>query len=515
MRDDAFLVIARSREADSDPPAGLELVDLVKPAAAPAQTAISFGPFSLLPTRRLLLEAGRPVHLGSRALEILVALVERRGELVGKAELIARVWPDTVVEEGNLKVQVAALRRALGDGRGGNRYLVTIPGRGYRFVAPVTLTEAAPLPARTKRGHNLPVRVTSLVDRVDVIAHVVAQLPRQRFLTVVGPGGIGKTAIALATAERLVGSYEHGVWFVDLAPVVDPRLVPSAAAAALGLEICSENPLAGLIVALRHKRLLLVLDNCEHVIDAAAAFAAEVFKDLPGAHILATSREPLRVDGERVHRVSPLEGPPESAALGAAAALGFPAIQLFVERAAASVAAFELSDADAPIVAEICRRLDGLPLAIELAAARVDALGVRGIAARLGDCMRLLTGGKRTAPPRQQTMSATLDWSYGLLTEAGRTVLRRLAIFSGSFTLGAAAAVAADARHSEDEIVEQVSELTATSLLVADPGGVEPRFRLLETTRAYALEKLAASGERESLARRHAKYGRGPLEAAA
>jgi predicted ATPase len=301
------------------------------------------------------------------------------------------------------------------------------------------------------------------------------------------------------------------VWFVDLAPLVDPRRVPSAVASALGLEICPENLPRGLVAALRDKRLLIVLDNCEHVIDAAAALAVGVLKAVPGAHILATSREPLRVEGERVQRVSSLECPPASAQPGAAEALGFPAVQLFVERAAASAGVFELSDADAPLVAEICRNLDGLPLAIEFAAARVAAFGVSGLADRLGDRLRLLTGGRRTAVARHRTMSATLEWSYGLLTEAGRTVLRRLAIFAGSFTLEAAGAVAADARHSEREIIDQVAELTAKSVVVADLAGAEPRFRLLETTRAYALEKLAESGERDRLVRRHAEYCRGLL----
>ena len=481
--------------------------------------AISFGPFRLLPEQLLLLEADRPVRLGSRALGILLALVERPGELVGKDELMGRVWPGTFVEEGNLKAQVAGLRRALGDGHGGNRYLATIPGRGYCFVAPVTLTKGqaplAPQPARAKPEHNLPVQVTRLIGRLDVVAHVAAQLAWQRFLTIVGPGGIGKTAIALAAAERLLGRYEHGVWFVDLAPLVDPRLVPNALASALGLEIRSEDPLPGMTGALRDKRLLLVLDNCEHVIDAAAALAGGIVKGVPGVHILATSREPLRADGEHVHRVSSLESPPASDRLSAAEALGFPAVQLFVERAAATLDGFELSDADAPIVAEICRALDGLPLAIEFATARVDALGVRGIAARLGDRLRLLTGGRRTALPRQRSMSATFDWSYGLLAEVGRATLRRLGIFAGSFTLRAAGAVAADARHPEGEIVAQVTELTSKSLVVADLTGAEPRFRLLDTTRAYALEKLEESGERDRLGRCHAEYYRDLLEAAA
>ncbi len=208
-------------------------------------------------------------------------------------------------------------------------------------------------------------------------------MPRQRLLTIVGPGGIGKTSVALAVAEALLPAYEHGVWLIDLAPLSDPRLVPSALAAALGLEIRSENPLPGLIAMMRDKRMMLVLDNCEHVIDDAAALAMAVLKGAARVHIFVTSREPLRVEGERVFRLSPLPNPPASIGLTAAEALESPAVQLLVERARASLDEFELTDADAPLVVDICRRLDGMPLAIEFAAARVEAFGIRCIAAHL------------------------------------------------------------------------------------------------------------------------------------
>jgi len=477
--------------------------------------AVSFGPFRLLTDQRLLLEGEKPVRLGSRALDILVALVEHPGQVVGKNELIARGWPNTIVEESNLKFQISALRRTLG---GGNRYLLNVPGRGYCFIAPVTRTEqpksVAPQATATEAGHNLPAHLTRLIGRDDTVSRLARQLAAQRLLTIVGPGGIGKTSVALAVAEAVVPAYDHGVWLIDLAPLSEPRLVSSALAAVLGLEIRSEDPLPGLIASQRDKRMLLVLDNCEHVIDAAAAVAVGILRAAPGVNILATSREPLRAEGERVHRLSSLPSAPASARLSAAEALGFPAIQLFVERAAASVGEFELSDADAPVAAEICRRLDGIPLAIEFAAARVDAFGVRGLAARLDDRLRLLTIGRRSAASRHQTMSAALDWSYGLLTEMEQTVLRRLAIFAGGFTLDAASAVAADATQPKGEIINQLAELVAKSLVAADVGDAEPRLRLLETTRAYALEKLADSGEREQLARRHAEYYRDLLEAA-
>jgi predicted ATPase len=232
-------------------------------------------------------------------------------------------------------------------------------------------------------------------------------------------------------------------------------------------------------------------------------------------HILATSREPLRVESERVYRLSPLPNPPASGRLTAAAALEFPAIQLFVERVTKKLDEFELSDADAPLAADICRRLDGLPLAIELAAARVQAFGMQGLGAHLDDPLGILTWGYRSSPPRHRALSATLDWSYGLLTEAEQRVLRRLAIFVGGFTLHAAGAVAADATHPEIEIIDQLAELVAKSLVTSDVGGAEPRYRLLEITRTYALNKLAESGEGKALARRHAEYYRDLLELAA
>jgi predicted ATPase/DNA-binding winged helix-turn-helix (wHTH) protein len=474
--------------------------------------AIAFGAFRLFPAQELLLEGETPLRIGNRALEILKLLVERAGVLVTKDDLVARVWPNTIVEEGNLRVHMAALRRALGDGQAGNRFVATIPGRGYRFVAPVSVltrpqsssVQVVPL----KSAHNLPVRLTRMVGRADIVGALVAQLPERRFVTIVGPGGIGKTTVGLAVAHELSTFYRDGIHFVDLAPVTDPLLVPSTLANVLGTAIRSEKPIPALVNALKDKQVLLLLDSCEHVIEPAADLAVEVLKGAPGVHILATSREPLRAEGERVQRLAPLGLPPESVRLTAAAALTFPAVQLFVERAAASLDGFELDDADAPAVADICRRLDGIALAIELAAGRVDAFGVRDLAARLNDRFRLLTRGRRTALPRHQTLSATLDWSYEFLPESERVTLRRLAVFAGSFTPEAAGAVAASAEIAASEVVDCVANLVAKSLVVADISGAIVRYRLLETMRAYALDKLADSGESNEVARRHAEYFR-------
>lgn len=480
--------------------------------------AIAFGRFRLLAEQRLLLEGDAPLRLGSRALEILIALVERHGELVTKHELMKRVWPNIIVEEGNLKVQVAALRRVLGDGHGGNRYLVNVPGRGYRFVAPVMpLDDGAPAtaPALAPPCHNLPAPVTRLIGRAEQVAELAALLAEHRCLTIVGPGGIGKTSVALAVAEMQIARHEHGVWRVDIASIGEPRLVPRSVASALGLQIRSDAPLVEIAAALRDRRMLLLLDDCEHVVEAVAELAAALLRAAPALRIIATSREPLRVTGERLHRLAPLACPPSGVRLGAREALEYPAVQLFVERAAAALGEYELADADAPVVIDLCRALDGMALAIEFAAARIDIFGLRGLAQRLDDRLRLLTSGTRTALPRHQTLRALLDWSHDLLDPAARMTLRRLAIFAGSFTLRAAGAVASDDAHPEAEIVERTTELVAKSLVQAEMSDAEPRFRLLETTRAYALAKLAETGEREALARRHAEYYRNLLEAAA
>src|SRR6266849_2240143 len=301
--------------------------------------AISFGPYRLLAAQRLLLERDQPVRLGSRAFDILAALVEHPGEVVGKEQLIARAWPQTFVEESNLKIQMSALRRALGDGQGGNRYVITVPGRGYNFVAPVRREQASlaapasPTPSTTP--NNLPFAITRMIGRDDAVAALVTRLSRERLVTVVGAGGMGKTTVALAVAERRMASYEHGVWLVDLAPLGDPRLVPSAVATVLGLEIRTEDPLVALVAAVRDNRMLLLLDNCEHVIDAAAGLAVAILGGAPGVSILATSREALGVAGEREYRLAPLGSPQASSRLTAEEAAAFPAVKLFVERVTA------------------------------------------------------------------------------------------------------------------------------------------------------------------------------------
>src|SRR6266403_678469 len=472
-----------------------------------AAPTFSFGPFHLIPTQRLLLEAGEPLRLGSRALDILIALVERHGELLSKEELMARVWPKMFVEPSNLTVHVAALRRVLGDGRNGNRYLVNIPGRGYRFVAPVRVAdEAMPSlpqlqPIVVSGANKLPPQITRLVGRAEALRTLAAQLSEQRLITIVGPGGIGKTSVALAVAEAVAGGYEHGVWVVDLAHLSDPSLVPDA----LASEALSDDLLPSLVESIRGKQMLLVLDNCAHLVEAAAPLAGRILRGAPGVRILATSREPLRAEGERRHRVSPLDVPPASVPLTAAEALRFSAIELFVQRAAAKLDGFELNDSDASIVADLCRKLDGLPLAIEFAADHIDAFGVRGLSSRLAGRLQLLTGGYRTAQPRHQSLRAMLDWSYDQLPEPERDVLRRLSIFPGKYSLEEAIAVAAGDEIAVPAVIDHIMSLVTKSLIAADISCKEPLYRMLETTRCYALEKLRESGEFNAVARRHAE----------
>ncbi len=480
--------------------------------------ATSFGPFRLFAEQRLLLEGDKPVRLGNRAFDILTALVERGGEVVGKEELMARAWPQTFVDEANLKIQVSALRRALGDGQGGNRYIVTMVGRGYNFVAPIHIDEPSrSLPPATVPAaavHNLPLAVTRMIGRAEAVQALISRLLPQRLVTIIGPGGIGKTTTALAVAERMTAEYEHGVWLVDLASLADARRVPSAVATVLGLQIGTEDPVQGLVAALRDNRMLLLLDNCEHVIDEVASLATALLSGAKHVDILATSREPLQVVGENEYRLAPLGSPLASSRLSAADAAAFPAVQLFVERVTAIVEDFAMTDDNAPLVVKICRGLDGLPLAIEFAAPGVEVLGLEGLAARLDDSLPLLGSRRRGRVPRHRTMRAVIDWSYGLLSEGEKLFFGALGIFSGGFPVEAVAAVAMDPATTGLEAIDRLADLVTKSLVVADVSGAKPRFRLLETTRAYAIEKLDESGERQHVARRHADYYRDLFERA-
>ena len=478
---------------------------------------IAFGRFSLMPRHRELLFDDHLVELGDRAFDVLVALIDARGAIVSKDALMSRVWPNQVVEENNLEVQISALRTALGDHRG---LIRTVSRRGYQFTGEIRfVTEDGNVYVGAGRKTtppvtNLPQPVSKLIGRDQNLREILDLAAAHRFVTLTGPGGIGKTRLALAAARQSLPQYRDGVWLADLAPLSDPGLVPTAVAAATGLEFADGNVTAERVAhALDGKEVLLVLDNCEHLIDAAALTVEALLRANSAGRVIATSREPLRAEGEQVYPVSPLAVPAEDSD-DKTDPLEYGAVRLFVERARATKPQFAL---DRPLMAKlavICRRLDGIPLAIELAAARAATLGIEELAVRLDERFNLLTGGRRTALPRHQTLRATLDWSYELLAEPERILLRRLAIFSGTFSLKAAIHVAGNQEPVALDVIEGLSSLVAKSLVASGVESAIARYRLLDTTHAYALEKLTESGEREQVAHRHAEYYRDVFERA-
>jgi predicted ATPase/DNA-binding winged helix-turn-helix (wHTH) protein len=473
------------------------------------QGCVSFGPFRLNLAERLLERNGVTVTLGARAFDILAMLATRAGAVVGKKELLAQVWPDVLVGDGCLRFHMGSLRKVLGDGKDGMRYFATIPGRGYCFVAPVLRLEGPGLAVIQSEPFEptaiLPPRLTRMIGRDAEVEEVAKSLLNGRFITLVGAGGMGKTTVAIAIGHRLRQAFGGVVRFIDLGSVIDPQLLPSTVATSVGLASHAPNLVPGLISFLHDKNLLIILDNCEHVIDAVAILAEQIFNAAPDIYILATSREALRVEGEQVYQLLPLSTPPERE-LDTALTLAFPSVQLFVERVFASGVRIELTDGGTRAIAEICRNLDGIPLAIELAAGRVNAYGVEGIAALLGDRFGVLVDGRRTAKSRHQTLGATLDWSYELLTDAERIVLRRLSVFVGTFTIEAAEAVLGFAELGGNATLVGLGNLVSKSLVAADLTGSKHHYRLLDTTRTYARSRLQDSEEAHEVSRRHALY---------
>jgi predicted ATPase/DNA-binding winged helix-turn-helix (wHTH) protein len=470
----------------------------------------SFGRFRADMARRALFVDDIPARLGARAFDVLTALIERRDRVVGKSELLEAVWPNLVVEENNLQVQISALRKLLG-----SDVIETIPGRGYRFTA---LLEGAQeratgsLPSRVSSAEraptNLPVEMAPLYGRDADVRMVQRLVHEHRLVTIAGAGGIGKTRVSLAVAYALLDRFTHGVWVIELAPLAAPELVAASVARVLGHQLRGAGAgesLDELVGLLQAQQLLLVIDNCEHLVDAVSHLAQSILHRAPNVQMLMTSQEPLRLPGERLFRLETLSVPADGVTTSAAQALEHGAVRLFVERAQALDPRFALDQRTLQAVIDICRGLDGLALAIEMAAARVPALGVQGVRERLGERLRMLTVASRTAVRRHQTLRAALGWSYGLLAPKDRVVFRRLGVFSSGYTIEAAQRVTSDGQLDEWAVLDAIGRLVDKSLVVAD-GADRPRYRMLESVRAYALENLAAAGETGELARRHARY---------
>ncbi|MCS0497692.1 helix-turn-helix transcriptional regulator [Ancylobacter sp. MQZ15Z-1] len=467
------------------------------------------------PSRQSLSRDGVPVRIGARAFDLLTLLVRRSGDLVSKKELLQFGWPDTFVHEGNLKVNVAALRRVLAgteSDASDASYIATVPGRGYRFVVPVAVEPMAPpaepslptAPAAPVHSRTLPA-LRPLIGRRQDIARLADRLAGARCLSIVGPGGVGKTTVAVAVAHEARAGFADGISFVDLSTIDDPQYVPAAIAAGIGARQAADDGLAGIIDALHERRVLLLLDNCEHLAPAVAATVERLTTALPLLTVLATSREPLRVAPEYVHRLPTLEVPAPGRAMTAEQALEFPAIRLFVTRARERCD-YALTDADAPLVSAICQRLDGIALAIELAASKIGAYDVATLLQMLEQRFQLLSNGPRQAPLRQQTLLATLDWSYRLLSDDEATLLRFLSVFAGVFHLQDAIAVAEAAGLAPAQAIDAIERLTARSLVAVEYRDGALHYRLLDSTRAYAGERLAAAGEQNRAMARYARH---------
>jgi predicted ATPase/DNA-binding winged helix-turn-helix (wHTH) protein len=465
--------------------------------------------------RRELRVLGSPVPVGGRAFEIIEVLARSAGELVTKSELMDRVWPGAVVSENTLHVHTAAVRKALGPNRS---LLKTESGRGYRLLGDWTVRrhDAAKPPAGLQRMRvdgespvtNFPVTVTRLVGRTPAVTRLRDLLSAYRMVTLTGPGGIGKTSLALKAARGIVGEFPDGGWLVELASLSDPTLLPSTVAHVLGLRLGVERISAELVArTIGTQKLLLVFDNCEHIIGAAAEFTEILVQLCQNVTVLATSREIFRIEGEYVYRVPPLEVPTQ-AQNDPREILEHSAVELFIARAQALDSEFSSHAGNLPTIATICRHLDGIPLAIEFAAARAATLGVKQVALSLGDRFALLTSGRRNAVPRHRTLRAMLDWSYELLSEPERLLFRRLAIFSGGFTLDAVAAVMRDSGLDPSRVTDGIANLVIKSLAVLDHLTTPTRWHLLETVRAYALEKLSLHDQLDTVARWHALHYR-------
>ncbi|BCG04284.1 hypothetical protein PPGU19_088520 (plasmid) [Paraburkholderia sp. PGU19] len=469
---------------------------------------IKIGSLDISLEHRQVLLDGQPVRLGSRAFDILVLLIAADGKLVSRDEIMRHVWPNTVVEENNLQVHIHAIRRAFGAER---ERIRTEPGRGYRLILVANRQnhpiqggrEGAVNPDALPVAHQrLPAGVPSLIGRDDALTEIARLLCDSQCLTLIGVGGIGKTRLAIEVAHRVQGDFSDGVVFVPFASIDDSQSAFDAFARATGTRLSpGSEALAQVGREWSGREALIVLDNCEQVLDVAAAITEVLINAGSGMRVLATSLEAMRVRDEITYTVPPLALPTDDEIT---VVWHSEAVQFFVACARALGANFPSDEHSIRLVGEVCRRLDGIPLALELAAMRASVLGIGGLAANLDDRFGVLTGGRRSAPPRHQTLKATLDWSYRLLDDVERKVLRWLGMFVSSFTLETACLLVEGAGVSRTQAFEAISGLVSRSLLSVDPEGPRHRYRMLETTRAYALQQLDDSGERATAASTHA-----------
>ncbi|MGX1321272.1 putative ATPase/DNA-binding winged helix-turn-helix (wHTH) protein [Bradyrhizobium sp. USDA 377] len=466
-----------------------------------------FGPFRLVPSRQLLLLDRRPVKLGGRAFELLQLLVQRRGELVSKNELMTAAWPGTFLHDSNLKVNMWSVRRSLGDTQIEPVYIATVARRGYKFIAEVQisisdveddLALAEPVPL------SRPPLLRGIVGRAAEIAEIADLLADNRHVTLAGAGGIGKTTVALAVAQAFAPRCRDGVCFVDLATISDPMLFGTALVTALGIRGNTDNGLAAALDYLRSRQMLLILDNCEHVLPAATIFAGKFLTDTSPSRLLATSREPLGTATEHVVRLGSLPSPRSGLALTVDQAVTFPAVQLFVRRAA-EWSDYQFVDDDCEAVAAICHALDGLPLAIELAAAQIGRFNPRELVAMLDQKLGFRAPGADGSPPRHETLMAAIDWSFRLLSQKEARLFALLSVFSDAFEVEDAAFVAEAAGLTPVDVVTGLGSLVSKSLLSAQARGAVLSYRLLDSTRRYAAERRQADPACRQALRRHAE----------
>jgi predicted ATPase/DNA-binding winged helix-turn-helix (wHTH) protein len=478
------------------------------------ETIFSFGEFELDTVKRLLLKSGQPVTIKPKAFDLLTALVEKRGQVLSKDELLETVWENQFVEENNLSVHIFALRRIFGEKKDEHQFIVTVPGKGYKFVAgdaSLATTNQA-----SKPETRLFVGGEEIIGRAKEIAEIksILRASDKCLLTLTGAGGSGKTKLARTIADECRTEFEDGVFFIELAAVGRAESVAGAIAQVFDLkESGGKSALDALKDFLRERRILLILDNFEQLLSAASS-VKEILDSAEHLKILVTSRAPLRLKIEQEKVVLPLAVPPPNSNLSAEQLSAYAAIELFAVRAQKTKSNFALSEENASVVAEICSRLDGLPLAIELAAARVKLLSPQAILERLGNSLKLLTGGASDLPERQRTMRDTIRWSYDLLGEDEKILFRRAAVFAGGFTVEAAEAIYEECELKDEqfsvpqsEVLDSLSALVDSNLLVSkEQADGNARLRMLEVVREFALEQFQKLDDTETLRHIHARY---------